>query len=267
MTYLSDKTKSNKKIFRTIFTLFLISVLSFSWIQIRSSVNPVIVPVFVSSNKILEKVLIVPYSIVNYLRSQDSLALEILNLQIRTEELENQIALLNSQISVLKDNEGVVKEDVTKDKAKSNILLYPVAQDITKIYSTILFSKGFKDGVVSDAVVYLRGRQAVCVIKDIHSDSSLCKLLSFSGNEVDGVTSITKESISLIGDGGGNYIANVPKESNFTLGESVMYKSDQTMYLGNIVDIKNDPQDTFAKVYIRGAYNPLKSNIFYVDKE
>lgn len=117
------------------------------------------------------------------------------------------------------------------------------------------------------AVVYVRGRQAVCIIEGIHSDNSLCKLLSSSGDLVEGVTSLTKESITLTGDGGGNYIANVPKESNFSLGETVMYKSDQTMNLGNIVDIKNDPQDTFVKVYVRGAYNPIKSNIFYVDKE
>jgi len=145
-------------------------------------------------------------------------------------------------------------------------MLYPLAQDITKLYSTLLLSKGFKDGLGTGTTVYVRGRQAVCVIEELHASTSLCKLLSFYGSQVDGVTSSTKQNISLTGDGGGNYVALVPKESNFSIGETIMYKSDQTMKLGTIADIKNDPQDIFVRVYIRGAYNPLTSSIFYVDK-
>ncbi len=46
-----------------------------------------------------------------------------------------------------------------------------------------------------------------------------------------------------------------------------MYRASPTMKLGEVAEIKNDPQDVFVRVYIRGAYNPVTSSLFYVDKQ
>lgn len=267
MTYLSDKTTSRRRVFKFILVIFILSILSFAWVEIRSTLAPAVVPTYVATHSVLNKIVSVPYAIVNYFRSRDSLLLQIKNLESRTEELENQIATLKAENLSLSESVGLNLPDGTKEKVKPYIAMYPIAQDLTKLYSTLLLSKGFKDGVSEDSLVYVRGRQAVCKIAEIHSSTSLCGLLSASGSLVEGVTTETKEGITLIGDGGGNYVAHVPKESDYKIGETVMYKADQTMKLGDIVDIKNDPQDVFVRVYIRGTYNPVTSSMFYVDKQ
>ncbi len=267
MTYLSDRAKSKRRTFKFIFTIVVLAVVSFGWIQIRSTLVPVVEPVFVTSHSGIKKILNIPYAIVNYFRSRDSFQAKITSLERRTEELENQIASLQAENTLLLSSQEIVNGESEKEKTRPNIVMYPLAQDITKLYSTILLSKGFKDGIVSGSLIYIRGRQAVCIIEELHAKTSLCKLLSASGNSVEGVTSGTEQNIPLTGDGGGNYVALVPKESNFTVGEGVFYKADQTMKLGDIVDIKNDPQDIFVRIYIRGTYNPVTSSLFYVDKE
>ncbi len=267
MTYLSDKTASRRRIFKLILVIVILSILSFAWVEIRSTLAPAVVPTYVATHSVLSKIIGVPYSIVNYFRSHDSLSLQIKNLENRTEELENQIAILKAENLSLSGSEGINSADGSKERVKPYIAMYPIAQDLTKLYSTLLLSKGFKDGLVEDSLVYVRGRQVVCKVVEIHSSTSLCELFSASLNLVEGVTTETKENINLIGDGGGNYVAHVPKESNYKIGEEIMYKAEQTMKLGDIVDIKNDPQDVFVWVYIRGTYNPVTSSIFYVDKQ
>ncbi|MEI6810836.1 MAG: rod shape-determining protein MreC [Candidatus Nomurabacteria bacterium] len=267
MTYLSDKIKKR----RQLLSLFLITasllVLSFSWIQIRSNLSPVAEPIVITSNKFLRSIINFPYVVTNYFRSRDSYEVQKINLQNNIEELENKIALLQAENNSLKGIEIKINESGVKEAVKPNIILYPLAEDITRLYSTILLSKGFKDNIKENMIVYIRGRQPVCEIEELHPTTSLCRLLSASGNTIEGVTTDTKENITLTGDGGGNFLALLPKESNFIVGESVMYKTDQTMKLGTIVDIKKDPQDIFVRVYVRGSYNPLTSSLFYVDKE
>ena len=267
MTYLSDKTKKRRQLFSLIFITVLLLILSFGWMEIRSTLSPMAEPTLVTSNRFLKSIINLPSGITNYFRSRDSYEAQKTNLEINIEELENKVAMLQAENNLLKGIEVSTKDSETKEAIKKYIVLYPLAQDITRIYSTLLLSKGFKDSVKENAIVYVRGRQPVCVIEELHPTTSLCKLLSAHGNTVEGVTTETKEALTLLGDGGGNFLALLPKESNFIVGESVMYKADQTMKLGTIVDIKKDPQDVFVRIYVRGAYNPVNSSLFYVDKE
>lgn len=267
MTYLSDKTKKRRKIATLISIIALLLLLSFGWVKIRSTLSPVAEPAVTTSSLILKNIISFPSAFINYFRLRDSYEFEKTNLENNIEELENKVAVLQAENNSLKGVTSIVKEGEIKEISKPNIILYPLVQDITKLYSTLLLSKGFKDNIKESSVVYIRGRQPVCIISEVHASSSLCKLLSAHGNTVEGVTTETKENISLLGDGGGNFLALLPKESNFVVGESVMYKIDQSMKLGDIVDIKKDPQDVFVRVYVRGAYNPVTSSLFYVDKE
>ncbi|MCX6756937.1 MAG: hypothetical protein NTW35_02160 [Candidatus Nomurabacteria bacterium] len=267
MTYLSDKTKKRRQTASLIFIAVTLLVLSFGWVQIRSTLSPAAEPTVVTSNKFLKSIINIPSTITNYFRSRDSYEAQKTTLQNNIEELENKVTFLQAENDSLKGIEIKIDELGNKENVKPNIILYPLAQDITRLYSTILLSKGFKDNIKENTIVYIRGRQPACIVIELHPTTSLCKLLSASGSTVEGVTTETKENITLQGDGGGNFLALLPKESNFIVGENIMYKADQTMKLGTIVDIKRDPQDVFVRIYIRGAYNPVTSSLFYVDKE
>lgn len=267
MTYLSDKNKSKKRVARLVGTVAILAVISFGWVEIRETLFPVAEPVFVSSHSVLKTVLDAPFNLIGYFRSQAGYRNHILSLENRTEELENEIASLKAEKVALGEVDATLKSDGIKENSKSTITFYPLAEDITKLYSTLVLSKGFKDGIKEDTMIYLRGRQPACVIEKVHAATSICKLLSAAGNNVEGVTFSTKENINLVGLGGGSFLASVPKGSNFVIGEDIMYRADQSLKLGQIVDIKDDPQDVSVKVYVLGAYNPVTSSLFYADKE
>jgi hypothetical protein len=136
-------------------------------------------------------------------------------------------------------------------------------QDVTRLYSTLVLSKGFKDGVTVGATVYLRGNQAVCMIREVYNSSSLCGLLSASGNTLEGVTSSSSITLTLVGRGG-YFLSNIARDTPIYVGEKVYLRSDPKMVVGVIKQIANNNQDTSWHAFVEGVYNPLTSSIFYV---
>jgi cell shape-determining protein MreC len=143
--------------------------------------------------------------------------------------------------------------------------MYPIAEDISKLYSTILLSKGYRDGIEKGGLVYVRGSYAVCDIVEVYDKTSLCELLSKGQRSIEGVTSSSTITLSLLGAGGGNFTAEVPRGTQVGIGEKVFLRSDESYGLGTVVDVKDEEQVTGAKIYIKGEYNPVTSSIFYMD--
>jgi hypothetical protein len=122
------------------------------------------------------------------------------------------------------------------------------------------------DDIEQGTIVYVRGYQAVGYIASVYKTTSVMKLYSSSDEKVEGVIKDIDASVTLIGQGGGSYAIEVPKTVNVAVGQSVYVSSEQNMILGTVVSVVNDPQDTFTKAYVRGAYNPNKAHVFYVTK-
>jgi cell shape-determining protein MreC len=147
--------------------------------------------------------------------------------------------------------------------------MYPLMTDVTRLYSTVLLSKGFKDGVEKDAYVYVRGMQPVCVIKEVYTSTSLCELISASGIKTDVVIEGGASStiaITLLGRGGGVFLGDVARDTPVSKGDKVYLKSNPSMLLGTVVDVLNNNQDTSWRIFVNGAYNPVTSSIFYIRK-
>ena len=88
------------------------------------------------------------------------------------------------------------------------------------------------------------------------------------GEVIDGVTvsSTTPISLALKGLGGGSFVADVPRDTSVTVGSVVALKGNQTMILGTVTSIIHDDQASSWFVFVRGAYNPMTSNVFYISK-
>jgi hypothetical protein len=122
------------------------------------------------------------------------------------------------------------------------------------------------DDIEEGSIVYVRGYQAVGYISSIYKTTSVMKLYSSSDEKIEGVIKEIDASITLIGVGGGSYVIEVPKNIEIQSGQVVYLAGSQNMTLGTVVSVLNDPQDTFTKAYVRGAYNPNKAHVFYVNK-
>lgn len=260
MTYLSGRSRTRKKYVYVLSVLVSLALLVYFWSLVRSFVYPVIEPLVRGYKSAKTTTGVVPSSLSTYFSSRTALAKKNADLENSIERLENALA----QKDALLREEGRVSE--AGSSTSPVIVMYPIAGDITKLYSTVLLSRGYKDGLVKGGLVYIRGMQPVCEIVEVYTTTSLCELLSKGGRITEGVTE-NGITLSLAGQGGGNFIADLPKSSNISVGEHVYVRSNPSLTLGTIVSIKGDEQGGNEKAYIRGAYNPVTSQVFYLNSK
>jgi cell shape-determining protein MreC len=266
MTYLSGKQQKRKQTRRYFFLgVFLLGILFFWGIvkgAMYSSVEPFIEKYGVTKSTLSS----IPNFFSTYTTSRTSLTQKNKTLEVTIENLENQIAEKDAKLKEL----GFVAAEQPGASMGSIIVMYPIMKDITKIYSTILLSKGYKDGVEKDSYVFVRGLQPVCIIREVYTSTSLCELISKGGITTEAVVmspESTSTALTLTGRGGGSFLGNVPRDTPIAVGDTVFLKSDQSMSLGKVVDVINNNQDTSWRVFVRGSYNPVTSSVFYIYKK
>lgn len=263
MTYHLDKGRNNKK--RGVWLFFVaFFCLVFFWPQIR----PMLYQGTESFSKRMFEITgasyIVPDFIEMYFSSRNTLYDEKKSLEQQVETLESKVKeqdLYIQHLSVLLG--GSASSSLSLGVP---IIASSLVQDVTKLYATVIFGKGFGDGVEVGDTVYVRGRQAVCVIKEVFSRTSTCELFSGFGNSVEGVTSSSSLVLTLSGRGG-HFIGNVVRDTQIQVGEKVFLKENQTFLLGEVTDIINNNQDTSWHVLVRGGYNPSATSLYYIEKK
>ncbi len=267
MTYLSGRDQKKKKIMYIFFPIVFFFFCIMYWVYARGFLYPFFVTVVTKYSSVKYSIMHVPDFFSTYTTSRALLTEKNKTYEITIERLENELAEKNAKLKEF----GVISVDLGDSYVSSTIVMYPLVEDITKIYSTILLSKGFKDGVEKDANVYVRGLQPVCSIKEVFTSTSLCELLSASGREVEAVigseTSSSTIAVTLIGRGGGAFLADVARDTPIVVGDAVFLKSDQSMRIGHVVDVIHNNQDTSWRVFVRGAYNPVTSSTFYIRRK
>jgi cell shape-determining protein MreC len=261
MTYLSGKTqkKNNYVVYSVLAVVFLLVVIF--WPMIKTKSYTVLEPVVMKFGMTKDSFSVFPEFFSTYLTSHNTLVAENRKLEVAIEQLENTLA---EKDALLREHDLESTSLGTSTPQKMTpLVLYPIMQDITKIYSSVLLSKGFKDGVDIGDIVYLRGNQAVCTIKEVYNSSALCLLLSSSGVITEGVTSSSSINVTLVGRGG-HYLANITRDTPISVGEKVYLRSNPKMVLGVVKAVSNNDQDTSWHAFVEGAYNPVTSAIFYV---
>lgn len=260
MRYLSDRSKTRRRYINFALGFVAFALFIYYWPAIRTVAYPFAEPLMRGYGSTKNTITIVPEFVSTYFTSHKKLSDRNAELEMEIERLENQLA----------EKEAVVREDElllggqTSNQTARIVMMYPIAEDVTKLYSTILLSKGYREGVEKGSVVYVRGQQAVCEIVEVYDRTSLCELLSKGDRITEAVTSSSTVTLNLSGVGGGNFISESPKGTNVLVGETVYLRSDQSFTLGTVVAVKEDEQSTGAKIYVRGAYNPIKSSVFYL---
>lgn len=260
MKYLSGRSRDRHKYWNITLALAAFGLFVYFWPAFRAAFYPEIEPIIRGYGTSKVVAALVPSSVASYFSSHKTLADKNKALELDIERLENLVAEKDAQVREI----SAVSSAHVSPTQFPIIVLYPIAEDITKIYSTILLSKGYKDGVEERSLVYVRGLQPVCEIVEVYDRTSLCELLSKGNRVTEAVTSSSGIMLSLSGTGGGSFMAEAPKGAEISIGEDVYLRSDQSHKLGTVIAIKDDEQSTGAKIYVRGAYNPVHSSVFYL---
>lgn len=262
MTYLSGKADQRRRKIKYILFAVLFLVLVLFWAFFKRTLYPAVQPGVVAYAHAKTSFNIFPEFMHTYFTSHKKLVQEQKNLEIEVERLENQLA---EKDGMLKEQGLYVSSSTNEGRVVPPLVVYPLMQDSLKLYSTILLSKGFEDGIEVGDFIFVRGKQVVCTIKEVYTSSSLCLLFTSSSVVTEGVTSSSSITLSLSGRGG-HYIANVVRDTPIAVGEKIYLRSDPSMILGEVVEVSNNNQDTSWYIFVRGAYNPVTTSIFYVQQ-
>lgn len=262
MTYLSGRAdKRRRNIKYAAFAAFFLLLVIF-WALLKKTLYPVLAPGVVQYANVKSSFDIFPEFFRTYLISHKSLIQKEKELELTVERLENELALKEG---LLKEQSVRIFGTTTESRTSPPVVMYPLMQDSLSIYSTILLSKGFEDGIEIGDVIFVRGKQVVCTIKEVYTSTSLCLLLTASGVVTEGVTASSSLVLSLTGRGG-HFIADVVRDTPILVGEKIYLRSDPTMVLGEVTEVANNNQDTSWHVFVKGAYNPVTTSLFYVQQ-
>ncbi len=261
MTYLYDRNKRIKK-YKFIIIGFILLILSFYfWSPIRKFIYPVIDPAVHGAYVVQNGSTSYFKNFFSYFYLRNYFVNRISSLEGNIERLENENASLTESLKEFQDKKEFDLADTSKV-----IILYPIIRDYSGIYSSAVLSKGFSDGVEAGALVYLRGMEPVGTITEVHDKTSVMTPFSASNIKTDAVIKGKDLNLSLTGAGGGSFVAELPKNVDISVGDEVFYGEDQKMKLGTVVTVKNDLESVSEVIFIRGEYNPMKANIFYITK-
>jgi cell shape-determining protein MreC len=263
MTYRSGRLRKSRIYLNAALGIVAFSLFVYFWPQFRAEAYPLIEPLVRGYGVSKAVSAALPEAVSTYFSSHASLAGRNRELETDVEHLENVIAEKEALLREM----NLLSRDVDEEAQVSVIVLYPIAEDISKLYSTILLSKGYKEGIENGSLVYVRGRQSVCEIVEVYDRTSLCELLSRGDRITEGVTGSSSITLSMSGEGGGNFLAEAPTGSKVEPGEDVYLRGNPSFKLGTIVSIVRDEQSTGSRIYVRGAYNPVTSSVFYIDRE
>ena len=260
MTYLSGKAQERRNYTKyALYTSVFLIVLIF-WPFIKKYSFKVIEPVASRYGITKKSFVVFPEFFSTYITTHKTLVVKNKGLEREVERLENALAEKDANLRERILEKSLFASATTSDRTP--LVLYPIMEDVTKLYSTVLLSRGFKDGIDIGNIVYVRGNQAACVIKEVYTSSSLCLLLTSNGVTTEGVTSSSSITLSLVGRGG-HYLANIVRDTPVVVGEIVYMRSNPRVVLGTVKEVANNNQDTSWYVFVEGAYNPVTSSVFY----
>jgi cell shape-determining protein MreC len=257
MTYHFVKRKSShtKSIFITSFCVVLLIVLF--WPSGKRFVYTYTESILVNIGETVHATGVIPQFVTTFFSSRKVL-------YDREKVLEEKVQSLENEVTKLRLTEAIYRDILLGDDVQI-IAMNSFVRDVTYLYGTVMFNKGFEDGVIEDGLVFLSGREAVCRIQEVYKRSSLCSLFSSYGNSVEGVTASSSIPVTLEGRGG-HYIANMVRDTPIILGESILLRDNQTFILGTIVEIIKNDQDTFLRAFVRPSHNPNINTRYFVEK-
>lgn len=181
--------------------------------------------------------------------------------------LQNQVASLElKQIdydAILSENQSLKNQTgIAGNRITSRILSKPPQSP----YDTLVIDTGADDGVVLGDKVYLSDTVIVGLVTATTPHTSLVTLFSSSGETQSATDSRTGGTLVLEGQGGANFSAQVPKETDILWGDTFLYPAKSASVLGNVYYVDSNSQSSFKTIYVRIPVNIFQSQWVFVQK-
>ena len=188
--------------------------------------------------------------------------------------IERNIAL-ESEIESLKlkevDYDTLSKENADLKtelgrKTQSNRIISKIlSRPPTSPYDTMVIDSGSAEGVVLGSKVYLSENVIIGIISNVTPHTSLVELFSSGSAKKEAIISRTGTAFNLLGQGGGNFKLDVPKDTDILWGDNFLYPGLSSSLMGSVYYIDTNSQSSFKTVYVRLPVNVFSAKVVYIE--
>ena len=252
MNYLLNKRKRNKKIALAsgVFIFILVFILSttrtlsplggiFDWVAtpfwrtgnwVSSSVNN-FRDSKVNKNKLIEE--------------NEILNSQILSMQATMIELE----------AIAKETDSLLEIFGRSSQSNIGLLAVILSRPPQSPYDTLVIDQGQNNGVVVGDKVFAYGNIPIGFVAEVYNSTSKVTLYSQSKNLTNVVLSDSNLSVDLVGRGGQNFEAILPRDVSVPIGTFASLPSISSIPVAVVSSVISDPRDPFQRILLTSPVN------------
>ena len=115
-------------------------------------------------------------------------------------------------------------------------------------YDTLIIDAGRDHGVRAGDIVLAYGDVAIGHVREVTQRSSKVQLFSSPGDEIDVVLAKSGVTVTAIGQGGGNFLAEAPRDLDIEVGDVIIFPRIHTQIVGSVGQVTRRPADAFQAV-------------------
>lgn len=185
-------------------------------------------------------------------RSKESLIAE--NKALREELASVKIGLLSRDL-LLNENRELKERLGRYDSNPAGLLAAVLVKPRRSPYDTLVIDVGSRHGVDVGDLVGAHGDLLIGTIERAMETTSLVRLFSSPGEEIEVTVGSSNIAALAVGAGGGNFRLEIPRGVDITEGDIISFPSISTTIAGVVERIQVEPNDPFQTILFKSPIN------------
>jgi rod shape-determining protein MreC len=153
-----------------------------------------------------------------------------------------------------------------KDSSENQILAYVLMKPPQSYYDILIVDIGSNLGIKVGDKVEVAGGAVVGEVSEVYANTSKVKIYSSSGGKMDAMVERSNVPVVLVGNGNGQFEAQMPKESDIKNGDLVSAAGLSGVIFGTVRNVESNASDAFQKVLVKAPFNVSELRTVLIDK-
>ncbi len=197
------------------------------------------------------------------LRSPAELLAENESLKRRLSDIEMQVA--SSSVGAIIRENAELKAGLGRASSTPKLLAAVLMRPPLAPYDELVLDIGQDKGISSTTRVYASNNVLIGRVRESYAHTSKAVLFTSPGHTYPVFIGSSHIPASAIGQGGGQYRADVPHGASIGVGDIVTDPSLNDGVFGSVVSVETDPSNPFDTVFIVPPVNQYEIRWVYLD--
>ncbi|MEX0672572.1 MAG: rod shape-determining protein MreC [Candidatus Paceibacterota bacterium] len=179
------------------------------------------------------------------------------SLQHTNEELREKIKLAEVELGqrlILEEENTLFRDMWSRATTSSGILASVLTTPPQSPHDLVVLDVGSQQGIdVEDRVIY--GDVGLGRIHEVYANTAVAELYSTTGVETPGIIVGEDITVTLLGEGGGSFRAEIPKDIDVYEDDIITLPDSRALEFARVVEVRVDPTDSFQHIRARSPLN------------